>query len=145
MKIHFIKINLYIRFLYLFYMHKNKFTKRAKKEGLRSRSAYKLDEINKRFRIIKYGDNVLDLGCWPGGWMITAKKITQNGYVLGVDTKEIKPVEGCGFLLADVMKEDTLDKIKEMIAVVDVVLSDLAPNTTGIRELDIGRSKDLCL
>ena len=76
--------------------------------------------------------------------MITAKKIVKRGYILGVDKKPIEPVPGCEFLQVDIMEKDALKKIKERLEVADVVLSDLAPNITGIREIDQTRSKDLC-
>ena len=126
-------------------MHKDKFTLKAKKEGMRARSAYKLQEINNRFKIIRQNDAILDLGCWPGGWMIVASRIAKNGYVLGVDKVRIDAIEGCEFILGDVMQDNTFNKIKSKIDKVDVVLSDLAPKTTGIKELDIENSKKLAL
>jgi len=125
-------------------MKKDKLTIKAKKAKLRARSAYKLLEINKKFRLIKPNDDVLDLGCWPGGWMIVAKKIVNNGRVIGIDKKIIEPVGGCNFIKADILDDKILDKIKEKINKVDVVLSDLAPTTTGIKELDQRNSIDFC-
>lgn len=122
---------------------KDKLTIRAKKEGLRARSAYKLLEINKKYKIIKFRFDVLDLGSWPGGWLIVSKKASKTGYVLGVDTKPIDSIPGCNFIKADIYLEDIIEKIKQKNPSFNVVLSDLAPKTTGIKELDRERSKDL--
>ena len=124
-------------------MDGDKHTIRAKRQGLRARSAYKLEEINKRFKLMKPKDKVFDIGCWPGGWMVVAKKIVVDGYVLGIDKKEIEPIEGCDFILGDIMDADILDKIEQKKF--DVVLSDLSPKTTGIKEVDVEKSQDLCL
>ena len=113
-------------------MKKDKFTIKAKKEGYKARSIYKLREINNRFNLIKKGDEVLDLGCWPGSWMQYC--IEKNCKVTGIDKKETKISK---FIKADVLKEDIFTKINGFF---DVVLSDMAPNTSGIKELDEGGS-----
>ena len=86
----------------------SKLSARARREGLRSRSAYKLLEINNKYKIIRKGNSVLDLGCWPGGWMVVAKKFSGN-YILGVDIKEIKSISNCEFLKADIYSEDVIN------------------------------------
>ena len=115
---------------------KDKYTIKAKKEGLRARSAYKLLQLNKKYQIIKLKDNVLDLGCWPGGWLVVSKRISKTGRIVGVDLTKIKPVEGVEFIQGDI------NKIK-IGGEFDVVLSDMAPKTTGIHVLDVEGSIDL--
>ena len=119
-------------------MH-DKYTDKALSEGLRARSAYKLLQINSKYHIIKRGDDVLDLGCWPGGWMIAAKRMGA-GRVMGIDLAAIAPVENTEFIQGSVLESKTTKQIQSSF---DVVLSDLAPKTSGIRALDVGRSLDL--
>ncbi len=125
-------------------MKKDFYTIKAKREDLRARSAYKLEDINKKYKLIKSKDNVLDMGCWPGGWLLITKRIVgDKGYVLGIDEKEIEKVENVDFIKGDVFSDEVFDKIKDKKF--DVVISDLAPNTSGILELDNGRSYELSL
>jgi 23S rRNA (uridine2552-2'-O)-methyltransferase len=119
-------------------MH-DKYTDKALAEGLRARSSYKLIQINEKYHIVKRGNDVLDLGCWPGGWMIAAKRMGANK-VLGIDLANIEPVVGAEFIQGDIFESKTTRKI---IGAFDVVLSDLAPKTSGIRHLDVARSLDL--
>ncbi|RME54246.1 RlmE family RNA methyltransferase [Candidatus Woesearchaeota archaeon] len=114
---------------------RDSYTIKAKKEGMRARSAYKLVQLNRKYKLVGSNDDVLDLGCWPGGWLVALTKITK-GKVVGVDLNEIQPVNGVEFIKADVFKF----KINEVF---DVVISDMAPKTTGIHELDCERSIDL--
>lgn len=115
---------------------KDKYTIKAKSEGYRARSAYKLFQINKKYKVIKKGDDVLDLGCWPGGWLKVAKKLSKTGRVLGIDLTKIKPIEGVEFIQGDI-KEVKIE------GEFDVVLSDMAPKTSGIIGLDVERSLQL--
>src|SRR3989344_2923436 len=125
-------------------MKKDFYTIKAKREDLRARSAYKLEDINKKYKLIKFGNHVLDLGCWPGGWLLITKRIVgDKGYVLGIDEKEIEKVENADFIKGNVFSNEVFDRIKEKKF--DVVLSDLAPNTSGILELDNERSYELSL
>ena len=114
------------------------FTKRSKKEGYRSRASYKLKEIlQKEIRVSK-GQSILDLGCSPGGWIQVAKEfVGKSGKIAGVDLKEMEFIEGCFFLNKSIeeIKQDDFDEIKEFLPF-DLVLSDMAPNISGIRERD---------
>lgn len=114
---------------------KDKLTVRAKKEGYKARSVYKLKQANNKFKLIKAKDKVLDLGAWPGSWMQYCQE--KGADVVGVDLVKVKFGK---FLKADVMKEDIFDKIKGKF---DIVLSDMSAKTTGIRHLDEGNSVDL--
>ena len=116
---------------------------RAKKEGYRARSAYKLQQINQKFNIIKSGDSVVDLGAAPGGWLQVAKQIS-GGKVVGVDLEEIEYIPGIITLRADITTEKTMDLVKKSLGgSADVVLCDAAPNLTGAWDLDHARSIDL--
>jgi 23S rRNA (uridine2552-2'-O)-methyltransferase len=128
------------------YKRKDGYWKMAKKEGYRSRAAYKLIQVNKKFRLIKRGDYVLDIGCAPGGWMQVARQIVgDKGYVLGIDTQRISPFQkdNVEFLLKDITDSDILDVVKKKIESFDVVISDISPNITGIWDVDHYRSIEL--
>ena len=119
------------------------YTQRAKKERFPARSVYKLEEIQKKHRLIKKGDRVLDLGCSPGSWLLYAAKLTgPEGRVVGID---IKPVTAqvpsqVQIITADVFTLDAAS-IGENF---NVVLSDMAPATTGHKAVDAARSYNLC-
>ncbi|HPR67533.1 MAG TPA: RlmE family RNA methyltransferase, partial [Methanothrix sp.] len=122
---------------------KDYFYRKAKSEGYRARSAFKLQQINKRFRLIRRGDSVLDLGAAPGGWLQVAKEIS-SGRVVGVDLLPIEPIEGVTTIKADITAPETLDLITEALGgLADVVICDAAPNLSGNWTLDHARSIDL--
>ncbi len=119
------------------------YTRQAKKERFPARSVYKLEEIQKKNQLIKTGDAVMDLGCAPGSWLLYAAKLTgPKGRVIGVD---IKPVSAqlpahVEIITADVSSLDIALVGKDF----NVVLSDMAPATTGHKVVDAARSYDLC-
>lgn len=124
---------------------KDYFYYKAKKENYPARSVYKLEEIDKSYHIFKKGFKVLDLGCSPGGWTkYCSEKVGGDGKVVGVDKQELKlhGLENVVFLEEDIFKLD-IEKIKQSSPNFDVVLSDMAPSTTGIREVDQARSLEL--
>jgi len=118
---------------------------RAKKEGFIARSVYKLEEVDRRVRLLKPGQRVLDLGCHPGSWLqYCARVVGKRGLVVGVDTRKIS-VElppHVKFIQADVFELSPAD-LHHFSKEFDVVLSDLAPATTGIRSVDSNRSSIL--
>ncbi len=123
------------------------FYKKAKNQGYRARSAYKLKQIQKKFHIIKKGDKVVDLGAAPGGWSQVAKEIVgDNGLVVGIDLSYIKPLEDVVFLKGDMTEKDSLGRVVEVVgdSKVDVVLSDMSPDITGNYSMDQARSVYLC-
>ena len=125
------------------YDPRDRFFEKAKREGLRARSAYKLDEIQRRFRILRPGARVLDLGAAPGGWcQIAAREVGPRGFVLGVDLERIPPLRAPVVTwVADAFASELLDKLRsEGTTRFDIVLSDLAPRTTGVRGTDEARS-----
>jgi 23S rRNA (uridine2552-2'-O)-methyltransferase len=115
---------------------------RAKREGLRSRAAYKLAEIDDKHHLFKAGMNVVDLGAAPGGWSeIAAKRVGESGRVIALDILEMKPIAGVEFLLLDFLGEAAPQRLKVLLGdrprgTADVVLSDMAANTTGHRQTD---------
>ena len=118
--------------------------KKAKKEGYRSRSAYKLLQINKRYNLIKSKNVVLDLGAAPGGWSQVALEIVgPEGVVLGVDLQRIEPIDGVTFIRGDITNSRTMDRIMDIVSTVDVVVSDLSPNITGHYSMDHAKSVEL--
>ncbi len=113
---------------------------RAKREGMRSRAAYKLAEIDDKARFFKRGARVIDLGAAPGGWsQIAAKRVNapQQGRVVAIDLLEMDPLPGVEFAQIDFLDPAAPDKLKEMLGGrADVVLSDMAANATGHRKTD---------
>lgn len=127
---------------------KNEFYyKKAKAENYRSRSTYKLVQANKKYNFIKWRDVVVDLGAAPGGWIQAARKMTgKHGFVLGVDLKPIEPFtqEYIRTIVADLTEPDIVQQIMSFLPRrPDVVLSDAAPNITGVWEVDHARQIDL--
>jgi 23S rRNA (uridine2552-2'-O)-methyltransferase len=116
------------------------YVQRARKDGYRSRAAYKLLEIDQKHRILKPGGHVVDLGSAPGGWVQVA--LARGCSVVGVDLLEIPPIEGATLLQADIEDGRTLRRILEASAgPADLLLSDLAPSATGQRAVDRLRSE----
>lgn len=116
---------------------------KAKEEGYRARSAYKLLQINQRFNLIKNGDSVVDLGAAPGGWLQVARQLS-GAKVVGVDLEKIEPIPGVITFKADITKESTVNLIKEALSgSADVVICDAAPNLSGTWDVDHARSIDL--
>jgi 23S rRNA (uridine2552-2'-O)-methyltransferase len=113
---------------------------RAKREGMRSRAAFKLMEIDDKARFLKKGARVIDLGAAPGGWtQVAAKRVHApgQGRVIGIDLLDIEPLTGVDFIQLDFLDPSAPDKLKEMLGgPADVVLSDMAANATGHRRTD---------
>lgn len=123
---------------------KDKYWKKAKKEGYRARSAYKLKQINERFNIIKRGDRVLDIGAAPGGWLQVAKELTgEEGLVLGVDKQKISKIKDVKTIKGDINNKETLEKIKSINEEFDVLISDVSPDLSGNWTIDHAKSIDL--
>src|SRR5580658_2473879 len=111
---------------------------RAKREGLRSRAAYKLAEIDDKYRVLKPGARVVDLGAAPGGWSeIAARRVGPSGRVVALDVLEMKPIAGVDFLHLDFLDDCAPARLKGILdGKADVVLSDMASNATGHRPTD---------
>ncbi len=121
--------------------------KKAKEENYRSRATYKLSQANEKYGFIRRGDIVVDLGAAPGGWIQAARKMTgKNGFVLGVDLKPIDPFtqEYIRTIIADFTEPDICEQINSFLPrKADVVISDAAPNITGVWEVDHAKQIDL--
>jgi 23S rRNA (uridine2552-2'-O)-methyltransferase len=111
---------------------------RAKREGLRSRAAYKLTEIDDKYRLLKHGARVVDLGAAPGGWSeLAAKRVGPTGRVIAIDILDMKPIAGVEFLHLDFLDPTAPDRLKSLLGgKADIVLSDMAANATGHRQTD---------
>ncbi len=120
------------------------FFRKARGAGFAARSVYKLEEIDRRVRLLRTGDRVLDLGCRPGSWMQYARQVVgPHGAVVGVDRDPLpQPIAGARVLVGDVFAVTDAELLGELKAF-DVVLSDMAPNTTGVRATDQARSAAL--
>jgi 23S rRNA (uridine2552-2'-O)-methyltransferase len=122
------------------------YVQRSKREGMRSRSAYKLIEIDERDKLLKGGQLVVDLGAAPGGWsQVAAKKLGPGGRVVAIDLLEMEPIAGVTFLHADFASASGLAAVQEAMRgrKADIVLSDMAPNMSGIVVSDQARMLDL--
>jgi 23S rRNA (uridine2552-2'-O)-methyltransferase len=122
------------------------YVQRSKKEGYRSRSAYKLTEIDDRDKLFKPGMVVVDLGSAPGGWsQVLAKRLGASATVIAIDLLPMEPVSGVTFLQGDFSRESGLAAIRTALngRKADVVLSDMAPNLTGIAVSDQARTMEL--
>jgi 23S rRNA (uridine2552-2'-O)-methyltransferase len=115
---------------------------RAKREGFRSRAAFKLAEIDDRYKLFKSGARVVDLGAAPGGWSeIAARRVGAKGRVIALDILDMKPIAGVEFERLDFLDPSAPDRLKAMLgggaeAKADLVLSDMAANATGHRQTD---------
>ena len=131
---------------WLIKQHRDPFFKQSKIQGYRSRSAFKLIEMNKKFKFLKKETYLLDLGCSPGGWAQVATKIISKGEILSVDIKSMDNIHNVNFLKGDLLDNEICEKISNYFEKkFDVVISDIAANTTGNRNLDSFRTGELCL
>ncbi len=123
------------------------YTKLAKQKGYRSRSAFKLIEINDKFRFLKNNLNILDLGSAPGGWSQVCAEINKNGKNLSIDILNMKTIDNIFFYKKDFNDSDFLDFINDFFKQnkVDIVLSDMAVNTTGNKDLDAIKTNAIAL
>ena len=123
------------------YDRRDAFHQRAKREGYRSRAAYKLLEIQRRARVLKRGQKVVDLGCWPGGWLqVAAEAVGPKGRVAGVDLREIDPaleIENVFAFVGDISEAPVRKALLEALGgPADTLLSDAAPTLSGVRDRD---------
>ena len=125
--------------------HRDQFFKKSKTLGYRSRASFKLIELNKKFRFIKKNTNLLDLGSCPGGWAQVASKIITMGKIMAIDIKSMKPIKNVKFLKGDILQNDVKSEVISFFQTnLDVILSDMAADTTGNKSLDSIRTNQLC-
>jgi len=122
------------------------FYKEAKRVGYRARSAFKLQQIQKKFHIFSKKDIVIDLGAAPGGWSQVAKELVEEGLVISVDILPIRPLNGVVLIQGDLTEKETGEEINKQMEnkQADVVLSDMSPDITGNYSVDQARSMWLC-
>ena len=122
------------------------YTRKAKEQGFAARSVFKLDEINRKHRIFKSGQRVLDLGCAPGSWLkYMAQKVGKRGRALGIDRTEVSPMApNVSTLAGDIYETDAAVFFRLAGGFFDVITSDMAPDTCGNRFVDHVRSVELC-
>ena len=124
---------------------KDYYRKLSKEEGYRSRSAYKLIQLNESYRILKLGSTVVDIGCAPGGWLQVARKaVSQSGKVIGVDTEKVVQLEGVTILQCDIENLSTINLIAETLnGKANILLSDVSPKISGLWSVDHARQISL--
>lgn len=124
---------------------KDHYRKLAKDQGFRARSAYKLQQLNDSYHFLKKGSMVVDIGCAPGGWLqVAAKFVGSSGRVVGIDLKQVEPVQGATAVQGSIEDPEMTEKISELLGrKADVVLSDIAPNVSGIWDVDHARQISL--
>ena len=125
--------------------HRDQFFKKSKTLGYRSRAAFKLIELNKKFKFIKKNTNLLDLGSFPGGWTQVASQIIKVGKIMSIDIREMEPINNVNFVRGNILESKIKNKINSYFATkLDVILSDMAADTTGSKSLDSIRTNQLC-
>ncbi len=125
--------------------HRDQFFKKSKILGYRSRASFKLIEINRKFGFIQQNSKLLDLGSSPGGWSQVASQIITKGKILSIDLKAMKPIKNVRFTVGDIFEKKMEDQISEFFkGKLDVVLSDMAADTTGNKSLDSIRTNRIC-
>lgn len=126
------------------YTPNDTWSRKAQAEGYRARSVYKLQELDERFRLFAKARSVLDLGACPGSWL---QYVTKNvhGTIIGVDVQPIEPIDGVKLFQEDITDLEALNKIfiQEGVKKFDVIISDLAPKTSGVKDVDQWRSIEL--
>ena len=121
------------------------YVRQSKVDGYRARSVYKLIEIDEKFKIFKGGLQVLDIGAAPGSWSQYASKVVKSGKIISIDLKEMEPIQNTiqikGNFTENVFQEEIISKLTNKV---DVVMSDMAVNTTGIKDIDSIQTGELC-
>ena len=126
--------------------HRDQFFKKSKTLGYRSRASFKLIELNEKFKFLKTNTNLLDLGSCPGSWSQVASKIITSGKILSIDIKNMSPIKNVNFYKSDIFEKTTKKKIRDFFnGKLDVIISDMAADTTGNKSLDSIRTNQLCL
>ena len=125
---------------------KDIYVRQSKVDGYRARSAYKLIELDEKFKIFKGGINVIDIGAAPGSWSQYASKVIKNGKLISIDLKPMDKIEHTIQIKGDFTELSTQNQIKEILTKkIDVIMSDMAVNTTGIKNIDAIQTGELCI
>ena len=124
---------------------RDNYVRKSKVDGYRARSAYKLIEIDEKFKIFKGGISVIDIGAAPGSWSQYVSKVVKSGKLISIDLKKIEPIDNSVQIRGDFTDSQIQEEIKKYIRTkVDVVMSDMAVNTTGIKNIDSIQTGELC-
>jgi len=123
------------------------YVRQSKIDGYRARSAYKLIEINEKFKIFKGGMNIIDIGAAPGSWSQYASKVVKNGKIISIDLKAMEEIKNTIQIKGDFTDKNIQNQIKSFLnkKKLDVVMSDMAVNTTGIKDIDSIQTGELCM
>ncbi len=125
--------------------HRDQFFKKSKTLGYRSRASFKLIELNKKYRFLKKNTNLLDLGSSPGGWSQVANQIVTTGKIMSIDVHDMEPLLNVKFLKGDIFQDKVKIEVSKYFNLgIDVILSDMAADTTGNKSLDSIRTNQLC-
>ena len=125
--------------------HRDQFFKKSKTLGYRSRASFKLIDINNKFKFIKHKTNLLDLGSSPGGWSQVASELIKTGKIMSIDIKDMEPIKNLKFIKGDIFQDKIKNKIISYFnSNLDVIISDMAADTTGNKSLDSIRTNQLC-
>ena len=125
--------------------HRDQFFKKSKTLGYRSRAAFKLIELNKKYNFLKKNTNLLDVGSYPGGWSQVSSNIISTGRILAIDLQKMDSIKNVSFLKLNFSNDNAKDKIFEFFGKrLDVITSDMAADTTGNKSLDSIRTNQLC-
>ena len=125
--------------------HRDQFFKKSRTLGYRSRASFKLIELNKKYKFLKKNTNLLDLGSYPGGWSQVASQTIRSGRIMSVDMKDMEPIKNVRFFKGDILLNDTKSAVIEYFkSSLDVIISDMAADTTGSKSLDSIRTNQLC-
>ena len=125
--------------------HRDQFVKKSKTLGYRSRAAFKLIELDRKYKFIKSNSKLLDIGAYPGGWSQVLSKLIISGKILSLDLEKMDKIENVTFLQCNFLDEKTRENILDFFGErIDVILSDMAADTTGNKNLDCIRTNQLC-
>jgi 23S rRNA (uridine2552-2'-O)-methyltransferase len=125
--------------------HRDQFYKKSKTLGYRSRSAFKLLELNEKFRFIRKNTNLLDIGSSPGSWSQVASSIIKEGKIMAIDKEPMEKIKNVIFFKNDFLEEESKNEILKIFQEkIDVIVSDMAADTTGNKNLDCIRTNSLC-
>ena len=125
--------------------HRDQYFKKSKTLGYRSRASFKLIELNQKYKFVNKKTNLLDLGSYPGGWSQVASQIITTGKILSIDIREMEPLKNIKFLKGNILEKKTkIEVIKYFNSNLDVIVSDMAADTTGNKSLDSIRTNQLC-
>tara|TARA_B100001741_G_scaffold76711_1_gene62115 strand:+ start:327 stop:938 length:612 start_codon:yes stop_codon:yes gene_type:complete len=124
---------------------KDIYVRKSKVDGYRARSAYKLIEIDEKFKIFKSGICVIDIGSAPGSWSQYASKVVKQGKIISIDLKKMEKIKNTFQIIGDFTEKDIKNKIKSYLnEEANIIMSDMAVNTTGIKDIDSIQTGELC-